>query len=102
MFGLHGFMQLTGLTKRLPDDLTQEAHETRSEIFGIAGTFGVALEDIRVLDSISTPMTTRKKKEPESPKLVDTKEDNKDVVMGWAMVMSIFITGALVSWMGRR
>lgn len=107
MFGLHGFMQLTGLTKRLPDDLTQEAHETSSEIFGIAGTFGVALEDIRVLDSISThrprtPMTNRKKEPSESPKLVDTKEDNKDVVMGWAMVMSIFITGALVSWMGRR
>ena len=102
MFGLHGFMQLTGLTKKLPEDLTQEAHETSPEIFGIAGTFGVALEDIRVLDSISTPMTNRKKKEPESPKLVDTKEDNKDVVMGWAMVMGIFITGALVSWMGRR
>lgn len=108
IYGLHGFIY-HNWGGGPPEGLGIERHQTSLEIFGIAGTFGVVLENIQVFHSVSTyrprPPTVDRKKErdiSESSKLAATKDENKDVVMGWAMVMSIFITGALVSWMGRR
>ena len=82
-----------------------QAEHPDSKLVGVFGNFGEVLNTIGFkfarIEGASVPSV-----DPdgilESSVMTRAREEDRDVMMGWAFVISIFMTGALVSLIGRR